>query len=253
MRARVLILCSLTLASCARTVERPRVSFAVEPNMFPADWRDPSIGAWAAPLAPGERTRSRRLLERAMAKYPAALLTDNIEGVWIVGRLGFRGISAGGTNAHRRVYVANDTRENDYTDGYVEGTFHHELSSVLLRNHADRFPRRAWLATNPAGFEYGDGGVAAVKNGRHSVLWDRAHNAEGFLCEYARSSLEEDFNTIAEALFMNAPDFWERVERFPALARKVTVAIRFYTTLHSSMREAYFRRLPSPVVGSRRR
>lgn len=210
---------------------------------FPASWQTADIRATAVSLSAEERARSLKVVAKAFSRYPDAVLDRELERVFVLRRINFYGLDYGGTNSSDTVYLANDGAANGYTDSYLEAAFHHELSSIVLRNHMARFDVDGWKAANPTGFRYGDGGTAALRTGQASTAVDERLMADGFVSQYSKASLEEDFNMVAECLFMGRESFWRGVDRHPALAKKAQLAIALYGTLDPVFNEAWFRTL----------
>ncbi|MEM0925980.1 MAG: hypothetical protein AAGJ83_08080, partial [Planctomycetota bacterium] len=174
--------------------------------MFPREWRDSPINAGAESLASRETERSLRAVRLAFTKYPPSLLRSNLDRVYLIRQLRFSGISAAGTNSLDRVYVSVESVEQGYSDAFIESTFHHEFSSILLRNFPHLFAKSEWFSVNPAGFRYKESGTDAIKAGKASEDYAPELAKKGFLTEYAMWDFEDDFNTIATALFMGNPD-----------------------------------------------
>ena len=209
--------------------------------MFPADWRNDEVRAKATPIAQSEVPRSLRLTKQAISKYPANLLKSNLKAVYLVRTLNFFGSEYGGTNSLDAVYLCNDGYLKGFTNRYLEQSFHHEFSSILLRNYAHKFPESKWRAANLTGTKYLGDGLAAVQQGKSSIVYSISAFRKGFLTEYAQASVEEDFNTVAEGLFLGDRQYWQAVDQYPALKRKCHVAIAFYKSLNSGFTEKKFR------------
>ncbi|MCC6402962.1 MAG: hypothetical protein IT207_03040 [Fimbriimonadaceae bacterium] len=212
---------------------------------FPVSWQGGEIRGAGVSLTPSEKDRSLRVLKAAFAKYPDGFLERDLKRVFVLRRISFYGLDYGGTNSLDTVYVTNDGTANGYTDGFLERAFHHELSSILLRNHMQDFDLTAWRAANPGGFQYGEGGTDALRTGKANTQLNEEAMAAGFVSQYSQASYEEDFNMVAESLFMGPKEFWAAVDRHAALAKKVRLAIAFYGKLDASFTETHFRALAS--------
>jgi hypothetical protein len=210
---------------------------------FPPAWRTRAVRAHAEPLDPNEAERSRAIAARAMAKYPADLLRRHLRGVYFASRLQFYGLSFGGTYSDTALYLANRGPAEGFTDAYLEESFHHEFSSILLANRPDALDQAAWRAGN--GWPYGSSGAEALRSGRASTRYTAAWHERGFLAEYASASLEEDFNMMAEGLFAGGSRFWSAIDAHPRLHAKMRLAAAFYSRLAPGLDEEYFRRLAS--------
>ena len=223
----------------------PPVLFDVEADMFPASWDHPSILARGKSLVPAERQRSSRLVRRALKKYPASLVQETLQRVYVLQVLEYRGIRAGGTNSSKRIYLANQGINKGYTDSNMELTFHSEFSSVLLRKFGDRWDAEAWRKLNPPGFSYVGSGVEAIKSNKMSRRFDVDLFRNGFLYIYATSTLENDFNAFAGHLFMGDRELWRALENHPVLRAKADRVMQFYKSLHLRFNEPYFRNIAS--------
>ena len=211
--------------------------------MFPPSWREAAINAQAMPLDPVEVARSERDAERALALYPVELVKKNLKAVYFIKEMRFYGLQYGGTNSADTVYVANAGEKSGYTDDFLTGAFHHEFSSILLRNYPDKFDEKAWRASNAPGVEYRQGGTESLRSGTADTSYVERFNVDGFLSQYGTSSVEEDFNTYAEALLTGDRAFWAVVERFPRVAAKKDLIVAFYAKLDPSFNERFFRLL----------
>lgn len=212
-------------------------------TIFPSEWQKKPIRAQAAPLPDSEVSRSLAAANRAIRKYPTSLLQQNLHGVYFVGELRFYGLPYGGTNSQDMIYIANRGANNGFTDQFLEESFHHEFSSILLRNYARQFDEPSWIACNAPGARYRSNGTEALREGSASTDYQRPYHELGFLAQYATASVEEDFNMMAEGLFSGNPRFWEAVDSYPRLKMKSAHAILFYNKLDSRFTEAWFRSL----------
>ena len=215
----------------------------LDPEMFPSAWRGPPINTSAELISDQEKKRGVRQVRRAMAMYPANLLEKNLDRVYLVGELRFYNISAGGTNSFDRIYQCVQSETIGFTNEYLRRAFHHELSSIFLRNHGTRQLQTDWENVNPDQFVYLGNGTQAVASGLASEKYNPALAVDGFFSRYAMASYEEDFNTIAAVLFCGDAKLWEAVERFPAIEKKVQLMMAFYERLDPKFTESYFKNL----------
>lgn len=211
------------------------------PEIFPAEWRVPPISASAVPLPAAQQAQCREILERELPKYPAAVLKANLEGVYVISRLEYRGVTTGGTNSRRKVYLVMNER---FSDLRFAEYLHAEFSSILLRNHPEHLDATAWKKNNPEGFTYLGSGVQAIRENKASVRSQDALYPEGFLQQYGKASLEEDFNGFAGRLLMGEAGLWEAMEKHPRIKAKAELVIAFFTRLDPALNDAFFRNLP---------
>ncbi|MCB9189939.1 MAG: hypothetical protein H6600_08920 [Flavobacteriales bacterium] len=223
-------LCSLT--GSAQFID-PRtkipIYFEVNDDTFPESWHSDEIAAKGVDLDTSEIERSKRNVLAALKKYPIEFLQKNLKGIYVLKSIEFFGQKFGGTNSSDIVYIANNGVSMGYTNFYLEKSFHHEFSSILLRNYPSLLDKSKWAEKN--GISYGAGGVQALKNNTDSQSLQDKWASKGFLHEYACSSQENDFNAFAENIFNPDKDFYNQVEKFEVLKHKFDMIIDFYAHL----------------------
>lgn len=229
-----------------KTFYEDNIIFTADENIFPGEWLVPEINAKGESLSEGEIERSKIIIISALDKYPTQFLKYNLKNVYILKSLSYSGVNAGGTNSFDCVYIANDGVNMGYTDIIIEKEFHHEFSSIILRNYWYIFKESAWRQVNPAGFSYFDeagGGVGAIKEGKTSSDFNVQAHESGFLYEYAESSLENDFNSFAENIFMGDDSFFNTVGNYEKLQMKLDLIVEFYNTIDPTFTLEYFKGL----------
>ena len=219
------------------------IRFEVDHATFPASWRGGEINAMATRIQRSEDARSLRLAQSALGKYPRAIVTKNLRAVQFVREMSFYGVPYGGTNSRDSVYIANRGADAGFDDAFIVSTIHHEFSSILLRNNPEGFDELAWTAANAPHARYGTGGTQAIKDGTANTAYRAELHSAGFLNQYSMSSVEEDFNTFAEALFRGDARLWNICRQFPRVAKKKDLIVAFYASLDPSFTEEFFRSL----------
>ena len=213
-----------------------RIVTSSDRDIFPKSWFSAQINAQAEVLQESEIERSKKILNKAMKKYPKRVLASNLEAVYVLHRLKFNGINAGGTNSRRNIYIANP----GYSDGWIERAFHEEFSSILLRNFPQYLNRNAWKKANPESFKYGESGVHAIRQKKARKSFDTSLHVEGFLCEYAKSTLENDFNSMTGQLFFGDDRFWSIVSKHRRIKEKSDLVITFYHKIDPAFSKFFF-------------
>ncbi len=208
---------------------------------LPESWLSAEIRGQAVPLDSSEERRSRAIVTRAISLYPQSLLDQNLSSVFVVKELWFYGVKYGGTNSRTSIYIANRGTQQGFTDAFIASTFHHELSSILLRNHPERLDEAAWRDANRAGDQYRKSGTQSLLDGTAETRYSANFHVNGFLNQYGTSSVEEDFNTFAEALFSGDDRFWRAVDQFSRVEKKKDLIVAFYQSLDPLFTEEYFR------------
>jgi hypothetical protein len=219
------------------------IFFLASERVFPAHWYGTRINAEVETLSRTERNRMIGLLQRAFAKYPDQVLRDHLHRVYLFRTMQFYGIHYSGTNAANTVYMSDDELNPLYSDQFIEQVFHHEFSSILKRAYPNRLKVKHWEEINPIWFDYGNGGVDAIRNGEASMELDPDLFSSGFLSEYSQASLEEDINVFAQNIFTGSVSFWNIVDEHERIRRKAELLIAFYHSIDPTFDEKYFRRI----------
>ncbi|MEZ6197467.1 MAG: hypothetical protein R3F20_17370 [Planctomycetota bacterium] len=177
-----------------------------------------------------------------LARYPRSLVARELSRVAIAGRLVFYRRDYGGTNDRDAIYLTCRGLDEGFDDAHLRGVLHAEFSSVLWRNHADLFDRAAFEAALPPDFSYGGSGVEVLHR-RDLDASDPEDLAAGFLTRYARSSLENDLNTLVRGMMLRPEDLVALARRHPRLRAKALVVASFYESLGVPDAAALRRRL----------
>lgn len=241
-----------------------RLRFEAGPEIFPPSWREAPFLAQATPIDPTQQERVARIVTREIKRYPNTLIERTLTAVYLVGGLQFYGDqSFSGTASAHAVYLVVQDPKLGYTDQHLAKTFHREYSTLLLNRNLDKIDFDAWQRVNPPDFEYldrnswdgaaHDAGSKAIDRGQISLVLstDPADLQYGFLAQYARSSVENDFNEYAARLFTGSARLWALAEQYPAIAAKCELAVRFYQQLDSTLDAAFFRNLAGQVEPAR--
>jgi hypothetical protein len=215
------------------------ISFSADSKIFPSSWLTKEINGKAAPLDTAEFERSRAVIIKALNKYPVELIAKHLTKVYIVNHLEFYGLSYGGTNSTSMIYLINKGVGLGYSDFWIEQAFHSEFSSILFRNYSFLFDKKKWISKN-SGIRYGQSGTEALRLGKASTVFDFELNKKGFLSLYGTASIEEDFNTFAENLFLSSTGFWEIGKRQKRIDKKTKQVIQFYNQIDSRFDLNYF-------------
>lgn len=220
------------------------ISFSPAAEIFPDHWLKAPISAHVVRLKPQEEIRSKSAVVNAIVKYPRKVIRDNLRAVYVLRSLNFYNVDFGATYYENKLYLANDGIVMGYTDLFIEQSFHHEFSSILYFNYKNDFNEAAWNLCNPTGFTYHDeetGGVAALKNNEDGTTFGSYYNSQGFIDQYAQSSMENDINELAQQLFAPDANFWQTVNEYPLLRKKVRLLIAFYHSINEEFTYDYFK------------
>lgn len=219
-------------------LESPHVllSFRTDQSIFPREWQTLEIDPVAEPLPVLEEGACVTAIREELRRYPTAVVEKNLKGVFIGQGLRFYGLQYGGTNSLDSLYLSlPGWHDRVLADRFLRRAFHHEFSSILLRNYATRFRQGEWESALPTGFKYSGDGAQSLREGKSSTRYEARYNRQGFLAEYSTSSLEEDFNLFAEAIFCGDPEFWRLYDTFPAIAVKADLVLALYASIDPAM------------------
>jgi hypothetical protein len=225
--------------------------------IFPDDWYARGIAPLFGPVPSVASEVGRQATSEAMAMYPPELLKTHLDAVYIVGSMRVGRMHPLGTNSRRRIYIAASWSFSAIPLGdpksalsyEVKKTFHHELACILLRYHPELLDSQAWEAANPTGFRYFGDDMRWWELGHGGSEYDARLNAQGFLFDASRACLEEDFMYIVQELFAGSHTLWNVKKAYPALSKKIDLAIAFYGKLSDQFTEQYFRDLAFPPSG----
>ncbi len=231
------------------TIQGVNVEFNYSYAVFPDSWRDSIINGEGENILPAEINRTKSAIINALKKYPDSVLTLNLKAIYCLKTMKFYHLDFGGTNSDKEVYITNNGAAMGYTNDYIEQTFHHEFSSILLRNYFFLFDTIAWKKAVIPGLDYNDpeDGVGAIRNNQSSQDMDTSLCTKGFLTQYAYSSMENDVNTIAQNLFCPASGFWNIADSYPRIREKVNLLTQFYYHISPVFTESYFRKFETLI------
>jgi hypothetical protein len=210
-------------------------------QMFPDSWLEAPENGYSLPLNKNNESRGLSIIKSALDKYPEEMLKNNLKKVYLLGALKFYGLSYGGTYYDNKIYLCIKDSALGYDSKYIEKAFHHEFSSILLKNYS--IDELEWEYLNHSEFEYGDGGKEALKSGSARLDFDAKYNKMGFLNQYSTASFEEDFNEICANLFASSNRFWNLTGNYTRIRKKALMAIDFYSKINPVFTEEYFKGL----------
>jgi hypothetical protein len=238
----LLILMQLLICQNSNNLNsEPEILFNITDETFPDSWKTKEINPKAELLDSTEINRSIRIVKFAFTKYSEDILSKNLTKVYVFKSIEFFNQKFGGTNSTDAVYITNNGIIKGYTDTIVEKIFHHEFSSILLRNFPKNINIKLWSKNNL--ICYGDGGVNALINNTDGTEFDEILCRQGFLYQYATSDFENDFNSFAENLFCGDKTFWQLVKKYEPLQNKLKLIIDFYNKIDNKYTIEYFEEL----------
>lgn len=174
------------------------------------------------PASQGVLHESLTGVEDALAAYPAGFASSLIDAIFIAGNMFFDGMSAGGTYHHSWIIVASTTDptgESNYNSALYG--VHHELSSFIY--HKNFVIARVWGSLMPKNWQAKVTDKEALARSYQPIDYEN-----GFLNNYATTTVENDFNTYAEFVFARPDELIELAKTYPLVAKKLRLFINAY-------------------------
>lgn len=207
---------------------------------LPELWRVAPADGQATAIDEVGLSRYARILPVELEKYPPEVIAANLDNIYLMGTLRLFGVDYGGTSLEKSLYLTGGPRVKGYDDHYLESLFHHEFSSILLRQHS--FPESRWKALNPTGFEYTENDeevLLAIASGE--LKGSETLHQQGFLAEYGRTTLENDFNVYAETVFVDPDRMQSLVNEHRAIREKYKLLKDFYLGVSPDLQDVFAR------------
>ena len=221
-----------------KVVEKYKTQFGLQvlcdvdrDDYFPPYWKNKKISPKAEAT---ELEHAKRLLYDiypSLHLYSKNFLSNNLKGIKLSKSLSFYEINYGGTNSTDDIYLTVGEVTKGFSKKYNIGNFHHEFSSIIKRNYKSFFPEKTWKSLLPTSFKYLGSGSLALKEGVASLKGSPELYKEGFLSQYSKASIEEDFNMIAGTVFSNPSLMNELKNEYPKLNEKYELWLNFMKTV----------------------
>ncbi|WP_345426529.1 hypothetical protein, partial [Halioxenophilus aromaticivorans] len=186
-------------------------------------------------------SQSISVIADSFSLYPATILNNNLNYAYIVDDLTLGGAKVWGTYSieKRSLYILN-LFQYHYPQGEIkrnlEKMLHHEISSVLMKNH--QFDTVLWRSAIGEGFQYENdndpwyqwmfigGYIEPEEFSSEKELLQR-----GLLRQYAETGVENDFNIYASVIFAEPKRMRKLIRDYPIIARKYQVFKEFYVSI----------------------
>jgi len=170
------------------------------------------------------RRRLVRVIKNELKKYPKESIKAVLDTVYLVKGIKINHSKVSGL-AHPRAIILGQAGKHN-----IRKVAHHEIAHLFYRHY--NFPyKKEWTALNPKGFKYVGSGLKAIESGYSKQRLGRKSVEEGFISTYARSSVEEDFAEVAEALFTGNSSIRNKIRNNKTLAAKADIVRKFYKSI----------------------
>ena len=183
--------------------------------------------------------RYPQILQKAFDKYPVQVIKDHLKAIYFAGVFEDDGLKYSGTYDQYRkiVYIVDNGQKNDTR---AMRTFHHEFSSLLLKNHP--FWIDLWIDNNPKNFRYFRekySWTTIVKKVNLITKGSEQDYEKGFMRVHGQTSIENDFNEYSGMILTNPEKFKKLMDKYPRLRGKFLVWLKFYHEIDPIFTEEY--------------
>jgi len=197
-------------------------------DFIPKSWTKPPISGIGEQIDTKEVKRMPTIIDSFLTKYSENFITENLSHIYLLKKMHFYGKNYGGTCHYSSIYIAN----NHKTENILLGTMHSEFSSILLKNHKDKFPFQKWKSINDSNFKYIGRGVDML--GQDNLDEQNEYLlSQGFIVRYGISSLENDFNMFVDWMFTHPEDIKKLAIKHKRIRDKYEIVLQFYSDINA--------------------
>ena len=176
-------------------------------------------------------------IQDEVSKYPPKSISKMLAYVFVVDELLVASAKASGAYSldEKSIYINYKLNTTGFNRSKfsLKRTFHHEISSILLKNY--NFNHDSWKAAHGQGFQY-----EIDKDPTYHWMHMRGYTdpidkktlyKRGLLRQYAETGVENDFNIYASVIFTNPKKMKRLIKEYPIIQRKYEVFKAFYLSI----------------------
>ncbi|GEB71801.1 hypothetical protein [Pseudoalteromonas carrageenovora] len=173
-------------------------------------------------------------IESALRVYPEGFISEVIDTIYIAGSITIEGAAAGGTYGSRWIALSNVAQWNGTKANYENAHrgVHHELSSLIFNNSP--FSVMTWQSLLSRDWKPAKSNFEALTKDELAPDY-----SAGFLSDYGKTSMGNDFNTYAEFAFAEPEKLRELAATYPVIANKLSVFITAYTQIFPEYQQGF--------------
>lgn len=212
------------IAARARAMEQKygiRIQYEYVPGTsIPDVWRDAIVGTQTSSE---QATIMLDEIDYFMSVVPGEVIRKNLDGIHLFGGLQIHGEGVGAMAYGKTICLCAGPAS------HIRNCLFHEFAHILQVAHP--IDMDSWMAALPEGFKYYgqgsemmDAGVNPFESGEE--LWK-----EGFVLQYSKASLSEDFAVFSDYLFSRPEQTLEWAKKYPAMRKRVAALIRHYRSI----------------------
>lgn len=196
-------------------------------SSLPRVWQLPPVAGQATPANAACVADFMPVIQAELQKYRPATLQSHFQNLYLYKALELFDVSYGATVQGSDIYLTLDCQAG-YSETDVAKALHHELSSLLLGTAS--FPAEDWSAANEGSFRYldNDEQVLAAVSTEQSLMGTAEVHRQGFLADYGKTTLENDFNLYAEVAMVEPERLADLASKYPRVAVKARLLRDFY-------------------------
>lgn len=166
-------------------------------------------------------------IEEFISRYDFNFIKRNLTDIFILKGFNCVGKPYGGTFYGSSIYI---NVGSNYPDRVIRMTMHHEFASILKINYP--FPEQEWKLINDNKYPYTGNDIEMLDQREPPETPPEVLEA-GFLSEYAKTTLDNDFSTYSEWLFTRENELCEMRKKYDRIDKKANIAIKFYESIDS--------------------
>jgi hypothetical protein len=180
-----------------------------------------------------------KVVQKALLKYPPALIKKHLKNLYIGGPYQENDALITGMYEGNKIYLFYNHKFGNNSSLFLEQTFHHEFSSILIQNYD--FPAFEWLKLNPKDFKYiiNPVKIDAYMNSIDSYEADEAALKEGLVSRYGKVNAENDINTYAELVFTQPEEMKMFIKKYPVVMKKYQMLKQFYLSISPEFKTVF--------------
>jgi hypothetical protein len=193
--------------------------------------RDGESTVQLSPVNDAQYLAYLKVVQKALLKYPPAPIKKHLKDLYIGGPYQENDAVITGMYEGNKIYLFYNHEFGNNSSLFLEQTFHHELSSILIQNYD--FPAFDWLKLNPKDFNYiiNPVKIDAYMNSIDSYEADEAALKEGLVSRYGKVNAENDINTYAELVFTQPEEMKMFIKKYPVVMKKYQMLKQFYLSI----------------------
>ncbi len=172
-----------------------------------------------------------RIVKKALQKYPPSLVRKHLAQIYIGGSYRENSSVITGMYEQNKIFLFYNHKAGDNSPLFLEQTFHHEFSSILIQQY--NFPAFEWLKLNPAGFSYiiNPKKISDYMDSINDYSANESLLKQGLVSSYGKVNAENDINSYVELIFTQADEMKKYISNFPIVEKKYKMIKSFYLTI----------------------